>query len=88
MPLPWIAALIGAALRGAAEENGKQAVAKSKKKRRPKAAKAMKKPTGSILTVLLFMALARVAGYGQDTPFPADDEINLVVSQTNAAMVQ
>jgi hypothetical protein len=36
MPLPLIAALIGAALKGAAEEKGKQAVAESKKKRRPK----------------------------------------------------
>lgn len=44
MPLPLIAALIGAALKGAAEETGKQAVAPKKKRasKRAKAAKAGK----------------------------------------------
>ena len=39
MPLPLIAAavLVRAALKGAAEETGKRAVANKKKKRRPKA---------------------------------------------------
>ncbi|MGA2022112.1 MAG: hypothetical protein ABSH02_16085 [Candidatus Sulfotelmatobacter sp.] len=41
MPLPLIAAFIGAALKGAAEEKGKQAVAPKKKARKKaKAAKA------------------------------------------------
>lgn len=43
MPLPLIAPLVAAAFKGAAEEKGKQAVAKKKKKRAPKAkAKAAK----------------------------------------------
>lgn len=37
MPLPLIAALIGAALKGAAEEKGKQAVTPKKKSTRSKA---------------------------------------------------
>jgi hypothetical protein len=37
MPLPLIAALIGAALKGAAEEKGEQAVTMSKKKKSMKA---------------------------------------------------
>jgi hypothetical protein len=48
----------------------------------------MRKATSIVFTVLLFTLLTRVAGYTQDAPFPSDDDINVVVSQTNAAMVQ
>jgi hypothetical protein len=48
----------------------------------------MRKAASIIFTVLLFTVLTGVAGYGQDAPFPSDDEINVVVSQTNTAMMQ
>ncbi len=48
----------------------------------------MKKVTTIILIIMLFIFAMQVAGYGQDKPFPSDDEISLVVSQAKVAMEQ
>lgn len=41
-----------------------------------------------IVIVPLMVMAAQVAAYCQDKPFPSDDEVKLVVSQTDVAMLQ